>query len=132
MYDSNLLLKQPSRPCTHHNSKHPPQRNGDALSDRREWDGGSSTSTEFLSSPCRVRVQQNRKKVIQINTYQKILSLKPLIKLSLLLDNNLFCYKFGNVTCNSLNVIYFITCSNSFKKYVRETVQQLNIRFATR
>ena len=62
MYDSNLLLKQPSRPSTHHKSKYPPQRNGYVLSDRREWVGGSSTSTEFLSSPSRDKGSAKSKK----------------------------------------------------------------------
>ena len=35
------------------------------------------------------------------------------------------------VTCNSFNIIYLIACLNCFIQYVGETVQQLNIRFAT-
>ena len=62
IYDGNLLLKQPSRPSTNPSSKHPPQRNGDVLSDRREWVGGSSTFAEFLSSPCRDKGSAKSKK----------------------------------------------------------------------
>ena len=50
MNDSNLGIEQPSTPCTNQNSIHPPQRNGDRLSDRMESVGGSSTSVEFLFS----------------------------------------------------------------------------------
>ena len=52
MNDSNLGTDQTSRPCTNQNFIHPLQRNGDVLSDRRELAGGSSTSVEFLFSPC--------------------------------------------------------------------------------
>ena len=52
MNDSNLGTEQTSRPCTNQSFIHPLQRNGDVLSDRRELAGGSSTSVEFLFSPC--------------------------------------------------------------------------------
>ena len=32
-------------------------------------------------------------------------------------------------TCNSVNVIYFPTCSTLLLQYIRETAQQLNVRF---
>ena len=50
--DSNLGIEQLSRPCTNQNSIHPPQRNGDVLSDRGELVGGLSTSVEFLFGEC--------------------------------------------------------------------------------
>ena len=40
-------------------------------------------------------------------------------------------YEKSNVTCNSFNPIYLITCSNCFTQYVGETAWKLNIRFAT-
>ena len=69
MSDSNLGIEQPSRPCTNQNSIHPPQCNGDVLSDRRESVGGTSTSVEFLFSAVGMGVQQNSKNVIQISAY---------------------------------------------------------------
>ena len=55
MNDSNLGIEQPSRPCTNQNSIHPPQHNGDVLSDRRESVGGSSMSVKFLFSACKIQ-----------------------------------------------------------------------------
>ena len=52
MNDSSLGIEQPSRPCTNQNYIHPPQRNSNVLSDRRESVGGPSTSVEFLFSAC--------------------------------------------------------------------------------
>ena len=52
MNDGNLDIDQPSKPFTNKNSIHPPQHNGDVLSDRRELVRGSSSSAEFLFSAC--------------------------------------------------------------------------------
>ena len=50
MNDSNLGIEQLSIPCTNQNYIHPPQDNGNVLSDRRVLVGGSSPSAEFLFS----------------------------------------------------------------------------------
>ena len=40
-------------------------------------------------------------------------------------------YEKSYVTCNYSNLIFLITCSNCFVKYVRETAQEVNVKFAT-
>ena len=68
MNGSNLGIEEPSRPCTNQSSIHPPQRNGDMLSDRRDSVGDSSTSN-FRLVHVGIGVQQNSKNEIQINAY---------------------------------------------------------------
>ena len=72
----NLGIEQTSRPCTNQNSVHPPQRNGDVLSDKRESFGGLSTFTEFLFSACGDRgstklKKYNSNKCILANSFSK-------------------------------------------------------------
>ena len=134
MNDSNLGIEQPSRPCTNQNSIHPPQRNGDVLSDRRESVGGSSTSVEFLFSACgdggSTKFKKcNSSKCILANSF-----FKPTDKIvSSVTHRTYSCtnYEKSYVTSNSSNIIYLITCSNCFMQYVGETAEQLNIRFVT-
>ena len=64
MNDNNLAIEQPSRPCSNQNSLHSPQHNRDALSDRPESFGGSSTSVEFLFNACVDRSSTKIKKCI--------------------------------------------------------------------
>ena len=40
-------------------------------------------------------------------------------------------YEKSYVTCNYSNLIFLITCSNCFVQYVRETAQEVNVKFAT-
>ena len=134
MNDSNLGIEQPSRPCTDRNSVHPPQRNCDVLSDRRESVGGSSTSVEFLFSACgdggSTKFKKcNSNKCTLANSFFK--TTDKIV--SSVTHRTYSCtdYKKSYVTCNSSNIIYVITCLNCFMEYVGETVQQLNIRFAT-
>ena len=129
MNDSNLGIEQPSRPCTDRNSVHPPQRNCDVLSDRRESVGGSSTSVEFLFSVCR---NEGSTKFKKCNSNKCILAnsfFKPTDKIvSSVTHRTYSCtnYEKFYVTCNSSNIISLITCSNCFMQYVGETAQQLS------
>ena len=134
MNDSNLGIKQPSRPCTNQNSIYSPQHNGDVFPDRRELVGGSSTCVEFLFSACgdgssRKFKTCNSDKCVLANSF-----FKPTDKIvSSVTHRTYSCtnYEKSYVTCNSSNIIYLITCSNCFIQYVGETAQQLNIRFST-
>ena len=134
MNDSNLDIDQPSKPFTNKNSIHPPQRNGDVLSDRRELVRGSSSSAEFLFSACGDGSSTKFKKW---NSNKCILAnffFKPTDKIvSSVTNRTYFCtnYEKSYVTSNSSNIIYLMTCSNCFMQYVGETAHNLNIRFAT-
>ena len=129
-----LVLSSPQDLETNQNSIHPPQRNGDVLSDRGELVGGSSSSVEFLFSACgdggSTKFKKcNSNKCILANSF-----FKPTDKIvSSVTHRTYSCtnYEKSYVTCNSSNIIYLITCSNYFMQYVGETAQQLNIRFAT-
>ena len=129
MNDSNPGIEQPSRPWTNQNSIHPPQRNVDVLPVRRESVGGSSTSVEPLFSACgdgssRKFKKRNSNKCILANFF-----FRPTDKIvSSVTYRTYSCtnYEKSYVKCNSSNIIYLITCSNCFIKYVWETAQQLN------
>ena len=134
MNDSNLGIEQPSRPRTNRNSIHPPQRNGDMLSNEGESVGGSSTSVEFLLSEggdggLTKFKKCNSNKCILANSF-----FKPTDKIVISVTHRTYSftnYEKSYATCNLSNIIYLIPCSNCFMQYAGETAQQLNIRFAT-
>ena len=104
------------------------------LSDRRESVGGSSTSVEFLISACGVGGSTKFKKCNPAKCILANSFFKPTDKIvSSVTHRTHSCtnYEKSYVRCNSSNIIYLIIHSNCFMQYVGETVQQLNIRFAT-
>ena len=121
MHDSNLDIEQPSRPCTTQNSIHPPQCNGNVISEKRESTGGLSTSAEFLFGACgdnsstKFKIY-NSNKCILANSF-----FKPTDKIvSSVTHRSYSCanYEKFYATCNSSNIIYLITYSNCFMQNV--------------
>ena len=109
----------------------PPQRNGDdVLSDRRELVGCSFKSVEFLFSACGDKGSTKFKKCNSNKRIPADSFFKPTDKIvSSVRHKTYSCtnYEKSDITCNSSNIMYLITCSNCFMQYLGKTVQQLNI-----
>ena len=113
MNDSNLGIKQPSRPCTNENSIYPPQRKDDVLPDRRELVRARSTSVEFLFSAfgdgilAKLKICNLIKCILAISFFKNAGKIVSSVK-----KRTYFCtnHEKSYVTCNSSNMIYLITC----------------------
>ena len=113
MNDCNLGAEQPSAPCTNQNSIHPPQRNGDVLTEERDLGGDPSKSLESLVSACGDGSSIKQKKC-KSNVCKLKQNFKPSDKIVSSVTHRTYnCINKDNnfVTCNSPNVIYLITCS---------------------